>query len=172
MSWERAALAGLQEHDIDVVAYLPDSVLADFVERIEGDDGITAVRVSREEEGAAVLSGAWLGGRRGALVCQSSGLANCFNAVCPNQKRSNASIDEKQKHGACVISSAGARKESPNRHATRPSACGLPSQNPSPALSRSGMPATTASGCLPASNHSPADRQLTAARHRWLTRSA
>jgi len=81
MSWERAALAGLQEHDIDVVAYLPDSVLADFVERIEGDDGITAVRVSREEEGAAVLSGAWLGGRRGALICQSSGLANCFNAV-------------------------------------------------------------------------------------------
>lgn len=81
MSWERAALAGLRAHDVDVVAYIPDSVLADLVDLVEAADDVTAVRVSREEEGAAVLSGAWLGGRRGALVCQSSGLANTFNAL-------------------------------------------------------------------------------------------
>lgn len=81
MAWERDVLESLKRHDVDVIAYLPDSILAPLVDRVESDDDLEAVRVPREEAGVAVLSGAWLGGRRGALLCQSSGLANCFNAL-------------------------------------------------------------------------------------------
>ena len=81
MAWDADAYDGLRDAGIDFVAYLPDSVVAPVIERAEEDEEVTAVRVAREEEAVAVLSGAWLGGRRGALICQTSGLANCFNAL-------------------------------------------------------------------------------------------
>lgn len=81
MTWDEAAVEALADRGVDLVAYLPDSVLAPLVDRLEGDGPLEGVRVAREAEGVAALGGAWLGGRRGALVCQSSGLANCFNAL-------------------------------------------------------------------------------------------
>ncbi|MFB6298862.1 MAG: thiamine pyrophosphate-binding protein [Halobacteriales archaeon] len=81
MSWERAVVDAFDRTGVDTVAYLPDSILDDLVGMLEADESIEAIRVSREEEAVGVLAGAWLGGRRGALVCQSSGLANCFNAI-------------------------------------------------------------------------------------------
>lgn len=81
MSWDADALDALHAGGVDLVAYLPDSVLAPLVDRVEADDDVEAVRVTREAEAVAALGGAWLGGRRGALVCQSSGLANSFNAL-------------------------------------------------------------------------------------------
>ena len=35
--------------------------------------------LTTEEEGVAILAGAWLGGQRGALLMQSSGVGNCIN---------------------------------------------------------------------------------------------
>jgi sulfopyruvate decarboxylase alpha subunit len=40
---------------------------------------MTAIPLSTEEEGVAVLAGAWLGGERGVLLMQSSGVGNCIN---------------------------------------------------------------------------------------------
>lgn len=80
MSWHSDVIGGLEAAGIDLVAFLPDSVLGPLIDRIDETD-ITTVRVAREEAGVGLLSGAWLGGRRGALVCQTSGLANCFNAL-------------------------------------------------------------------------------------------
>lgn len=80
MTWEDDVAEAFREHGIEVVAYLPDSVLAPLIERLE-DEKFENVLVTREEEAVAVLAGAWLGGRRGALVCQTSGLANTFNAI-------------------------------------------------------------------------------------------
>ena len=81
MTWDADAVGALAEGGVDLVAYLPDSVVASLVDRVEADGDVDAVRVTREAEAVAALGGAWLGGRRGALVCQSSGLANCFNAL-------------------------------------------------------------------------------------------
>ena len=81
MTWEDQTISSLKSEDIDVVAYIPDTALSALVEGIENDDAFDAVPVAREEEAVGVLSGAWLGGRRGALICQSSGLANTFNAL-------------------------------------------------------------------------------------------
>ena len=51
------------------------------IDSLEADPDLESVLVTREEEAVGVLSGAWLGGRRGGLICQSSGLANTFNAL-------------------------------------------------------------------------------------------
>jgi len=39
------------------------------------------VSLTTEEEGVAMLAGAWLGGQRGALLMQSSGVGNCVNML-------------------------------------------------------------------------------------------
>jgi len=81
MAWHEAAIEALHDGGVEMVAYLPDSVVAPLIDRVEGDDRFEAVPVAREEEAVGILSGAWLGGRRGALVCQTSGLSNALNAV-------------------------------------------------------------------------------------------
>lgn len=81
MAWIHDTLAGLKASDVDTVAHLPDSVVGPLIELAVDDEDLDTVLVSREEEAIGVLSGAWLGGRRGALVCQTSGLANTFNAL-------------------------------------------------------------------------------------------
>jgi sulfopyruvate decarboxylase alpha subunit len=39
------------------------------------------VVLTTEEEGVALLAGAWLGGDRGVLLMQSSGVGNCVNML-------------------------------------------------------------------------------------------
>ena len=81
MTWEAAVVEGLRANDVDLVASLPDGALSGLIERVEADDAFETVTVAREEEAVGVLSGAWLGHRRGALLCQSSGLATTINAL-------------------------------------------------------------------------------------------
>lgn len=81
MTWESDVADALAATDVTTVAYLPDSAVSSLIDRIEGEDRFDTVRLSREEEGIGVLAGAWLGGGRGALVCQSSGLATTINAL-------------------------------------------------------------------------------------------
>lgn len=81
MAWETAVTTALRESGVRTVAYLPDSVIAPLIELTERDEYFSSYRVAREEEGVALLGGAWLGGECGVLVCQSSGLATCFNAL-------------------------------------------------------------------------------------------
>jgi sulfopyruvate decarboxylase TPP-binding subunit len=40
-----------------------------------------AMPLTTEEEGVAALAGAWLGGARGVLLMQSSGVGNCTNML-------------------------------------------------------------------------------------------
>jgi sulfopyruvate decarboxylase TPP-binding subunit len=43
------------------------------------------VPLTTEEEGVALLAGAWLGGERGVLLMQSSGVGNCVNMLSLTQ---------------------------------------------------------------------------------------
>lgn len=81
MSWEEDIVDALRQNGVTHVAYLPDTPLSSLIEGLERDDGFTAVRVTREEEAVGILSGAWLAGERGALLCQSSGLATALNGI-------------------------------------------------------------------------------------------
>ena len=52
-----------------------------MIELCRDDPDIHAVVLTSEEEGVALLAGAWLGGQRGALLMQSSGVGNCINML-------------------------------------------------------------------------------------------
>ena len=39
------------------------------------------IPLTTEEEGVALLAGAWTGGQRGVLLMQSSGVGNCINML-------------------------------------------------------------------------------------------
>ena len=52
-----------------------------LINRCVQSDHVIAVPLTTEEEGIALLAGAWLGGERGALLMQSSGVGNCLNML-------------------------------------------------------------------------------------------
>ena len=79
--WARDTVDALRRTGVDLAVHLPDSAIDPLTDAFDDADDVESVLVSREEEAVGVLSGAWLAGRQGALVCQSSGLANTFNAL-------------------------------------------------------------------------------------------
>ena len=68
------ALAGLREAGIDFVAGLPDGWQRNLHELVEREPAIRFVPVCNEGVGFSVCAGAWLGGRKTALVMENSGL--------------------------------------------------------------------------------------------------
>ncbi len=65
--------------DIRQVGYVPDSGHAELIRLCTSDPDIVAVPLTSEEEGVSLVAGAWLGGQRGAILMQSSGVGNCMN---------------------------------------------------------------------------------------------
>ncbi len=72
----------LRAEKIDFFVSVPCKLLAELIERLEADPDITYTPVTREEEGLGILAGAYMAGRRPALVMQNSGFGNAINAVC------------------------------------------------------------------------------------------
>jgi sulfopyruvate decarboxylase alpha subunit len=81
VTWFDVVHERLRAHDVRLVAHVPDQVLAPLVRALEGDSFFEVVPLTREEEGVGVLAGGYLGGARGALLLQSSGLGNSLNAL-------------------------------------------------------------------------------------------
>ena len=71
----------LRDFDVAQVAYVPDAGHARLISRAVEANEVRAVPLTTEEEGIALLAGAWLGGVRGALLMQSSGVGNCINML-------------------------------------------------------------------------------------------
>jgi sulfopyruvate decarboxylase subunit alpha len=69
-----AALRGLKDAGIDFVSGLPDGWQRNLHERIEEDPEIRYVPVCNEGVGFSVCAGAWLGGKKTALIMENSGL--------------------------------------------------------------------------------------------------
>ncbi len=80
-AWPDEIYGVLKAAEIEQVCYVPDAGHKILIERSIADNEMTTVRLTTEEEGVAVLSGAWLGGRRGTLLMQSSGVGNCINML-------------------------------------------------------------------------------------------
>jgi sulfopyruvate decarboxylase subunit alpha len=70
----QAALAGLKEAGINFVSGLPDGWQRNLHELIDADPDIRYVPVCNEGVGFSVCAGAWLGGRKSALIMENSGL--------------------------------------------------------------------------------------------------
>jgi sulfopyruvate decarboxylase alpha subunit len=69
------------EHRIRQVAYVPDAGHRTLITLCHADERCRPVSLTTEEEGVALLAGAWLGGDRGVLLMQSSGVGNCINML-------------------------------------------------------------------------------------------
>ena len=78
-AWPVDVYAALSAQDIRQVAYVPDAGLTELLGLCAADGAMEMVPLTTEEEGVALLAGAWLGGQRGVLMMQSSGLGNCVN---------------------------------------------------------------------------------------------
>ena len=79
--WAEPVHRLLQEHKIKQVAMVPDAGHANLIRLCEADKAMQVVRLTSEEQGVALLSGAWLGGEKGILLMQSSGVGNCINLL-------------------------------------------------------------------------------------------
>jgi sulfopyruvate decarboxylase alpha subunit len=79
--WQDQVYDLLRQHDITQFAYVPDLGHKILIERALADPGVHAVALTTEEEGVALLAGADLGGARGVLLMQSSGVGNCINML-------------------------------------------------------------------------------------------
>jgi sulfopyruvate decarboxylase alpha subunit len=78
-AWPEGIFAILQRFDVRQVPYVPDAGHSQLIERVLGASSMRAVPLTTEEEGVALLAGAWAGGQRGVLLMQSSGVGNCVN---------------------------------------------------------------------------------------------
>lgn len=72
----------LRANELDFFASVPCKLLDGLLTRLGGDDDILYTPVSREEDGVGILAGAYMMGRKPALVMQNSGFGNSVNAVC------------------------------------------------------------------------------------------
>lgn len=79
--WPDQLFGLLKLHGIRQVALVPDAGHARLIRRCEADNDLHVVRLTTEEEGIALLLGAWLGGEKGVLLMQSSGVGNCINML-------------------------------------------------------------------------------------------
>jgi sulfopyruvate decarboxylase alpha subunit len=77
--WAEDVFDVLVSAGVRQAAYVPDMGLKTLIEFCIADLTMTAVPLTTEEEGLGLLCGAWMGGDRGVLMMQSSGVGNCIN---------------------------------------------------------------------------------------------
>ena len=80
-AWPDEVHALLKAQGIRQIAIVPDAGHARLIKLCEKDKAMRVVRLTTEEEGVALLAGAWLGGEKGVLLMQSSGVGNCINML-------------------------------------------------------------------------------------------
>jgi sulfopyruvate decarboxylase alpha subunit len=81
IDWKTQVYQVLKDFDVKHVAYVPDAGHSTAIRLFEADNEVNSVVLTTEEEGIGYLAGAWLGGQRGALLLQSSGVGNCINTL-------------------------------------------------------------------------------------------
>ncbi len=79
--WQDELYDLLRRNGVTQFAYVPDAGHRVLIDRALADPGAQAVALTTEEEGVALLAGADLGGARGVLMMQSSGVGNCVNML-------------------------------------------------------------------------------------------
>ena len=79
--WPDAIYQELAAAEVRLVGYVPDAGHKRLIELCQADEGMRAVVLATEEEGVALAAGAWLGGERGVLLIQSSGVGNIVNVL-------------------------------------------------------------------------------------------
>src|SRR5262245_35624439 len=74
-------LAPARARGFDFYTGVPCSFLTPIINRVIGDRALTYVGAASEGEAVGIAAGAWLAGRRSAMMCQNSGLGNAVNPL-------------------------------------------------------------------------------------------
>ena len=80
-TWHGVVLQTLKRNDIRLVPYVPDRVLTPLIKNLHADPFFTTFATAREEEAVGIVSGAWMGGMRSAVLMQTSGFATLANVL-------------------------------------------------------------------------------------------
>ena len=80
-SWQQEVYALLRKNGVTQFAYVPDGGHKALIDMALADNAAHAVSLTTEAEGIGVLAGADLGGTRGVMLIQSSGVGNCINQL-------------------------------------------------------------------------------------------
>lgn len=79
--WSHDIYRVFKAENISMVSYVPDAGHTNLINLCEADPEMRSVVLTTEEEGIAFVSGAYLGGKKGVLLMQSSGVGNCVNML-------------------------------------------------------------------------------------------
>ena len=80
-AWHEIVVKVLKAHQVKLVAYVPDNVLAPLIRALHADPFFTVLAPAREEEAVGIVTGAYMGGTRGIVLMQTSGFATLPNAL-------------------------------------------------------------------------------------------
>ncbi|WP_432645288.1 sulfopyruvate decarboxylase subunit alpha [Methanobrevibacter sp.] len=81
MDSSEAIFDGLKDAGINFIVSVPCVNLSKLLNMIDEDPDITHIPVTREEEGIGICAGAYMGGKKTAILMQNSGLGNSINAL-------------------------------------------------------------------------------------------
>lgn len=74
VGYGEAVVEGLREAGIRLVTAVPESLLKDVYRRLPSDPDIRYIPVTNEAEMPGIMAGAYLGGTRGVMIMENSGL--------------------------------------------------------------------------------------------------
>ena len=80
-SWHDVIVTALKDNDVRIVPYVPDRVFTPLIQALHADRFFTTFACTREEEAIGIVSGAWMGGVRSAVLMQTSGFATIPNVL-------------------------------------------------------------------------------------------
>lgn len=72
---------GINDAGIDFIVSVPCANLKELIPMVDESPDIIHLPVTREEEGVGICAGAYMGGKRPAMLMQNSGLGNSINAL-------------------------------------------------------------------------------------------
>ena len=84
-AWPEEIFAILKRFEVRQVPYVPDAGHSQLINRVLGEPSMRGIPLTTEEEGVALLAGAWAGGQKGVLLMHSSGVGNCINMLSLTQ---------------------------------------------------------------------------------------
>jgi sulfopyruvate decarboxylase alpha subunit len=80
-TWHEIILATLKANNVKLIVYVPDRVFTPLIKSLHADQFFTTFAATREEEAIGIITGAWMGGLRGAVLMQTSGFGTIPNAL-------------------------------------------------------------------------------------------
>lgn len=79
--WSNDIYDAFKTAGVRQVGFVPDAGHTNLIKKCETDADIRTVSLTTEEEGIPLVAGGWLGGQKGVLLMQSSGVGNCINML-------------------------------------------------------------------------------------------